>query len=444
MENTNQFQNQKNGFGLNAINLKNEIDQRGAICFYHCDHDGRFANQVIRQAFNKVRSYSVNYNRKVPYDIIPPDAIVFLVDFSFPLEDMKRIASQHRLIWCDHHDPINSYINSGFYTEGNRRIEPGVSGTTLVWEMIYGDKPMPKALQLVAKYDTWQIFDDPDVLDFNMGLGLLSLEDNKACEATWTKLFTDDSFTDRIIEAGKHIKEFDNLRAKIMCEDCAYHTSINGLPALAINVKNTNSKVLDSVDPNNEISYRVLYCWFGNIQKYRVSVYSTDETKYSVADFCRQYGGNGRDGCGGFVCDKLPFEIPHAYEPKPNDNTNKLLSLKNLIDNDPLVRKHSTLSMRQTVGSILTNVRYYGWNAAFINHPGMLVDAFYETGFNFNYDIGVFWSMLSSGWYKLIIYPLNTFITLDQITEKTQGIKGDNCVIVYQNKPPVGNPSVWL
>jgi len=383
-----------------------------------------------------------NYNRRIPYELLGPNCVVFLVDFSFPLEDMKKIASEHKLVWCDHHDPVNSYINEGFDTIGNCRIEPGVSGTTLIWELLFPDKELPKACQLVANYDTWQL-SDPDVLNFNIGTNMISMDTDKASEETWRKLFTDNNFVQRIVDVGEIINEFGHMKSQLMCERNSFPTEIDGVPALAINVKNTNSKVLDYADPDNKYVYRILFSWFGNINQYRVSVFTEEDGKYDVAEYCRKFGGNGRASCGGFVTSHLPFKLPTQTE-KPDTKTiydNEMFrNIKKLINSDPLIGKYYHNELNAIVNSLHTPGEYLNWKAAFINNPYVTEEAFYETGINFYCDIGIVWTLGNDGWYELRIYPLNLNIKVNDIADKVVSdykTITDTCVIVKQSESPM-------
>lgn len=392
---------------------------------------------TVRMKFPRTRCYTTNHNRRLPYEVIHPRAVVFIVDFTFPIEDMKRLAQSHRVIWCDHHDPINTYPKEGFDADGNCRIEPGTSGTSLVYELLYPGKDMPKAVQLVADYDTWQLEKNPDALFFNIGIQLLDLEITKSSDDTWTQLCSDSKFVDKVIGAGKHISTFDKTRNDLVSLDCGFETTLDGVKALAINMKNANSKVLDSLDPNNQVPFRVLYCWFGNIKKYRVSVYSADEAKYDAGAYCRQFGGDGRASCAGFVCTELPFPVPEAKDSYIKEYRQANEPLVRLATSDPLVRKHNDVQLRQIVRSIHTPMNYLGYHASFLNHPCLLVDGFYITNANFQYDIGVLWCMLKNGWYRLSIYPLHDAVSLTEIARRSGGeIVGDS-VMLYQKTNPM-------
>ena len=421
--------------------IEKDVKTFGAVCFFHCDNDGRFANQVVKNKFPSVRCYSTNHHRRVQYEVIPPRSVVFIVDFSFPLEDMKRLARDHRVIWCDHHDVIGSYVAEGFECEGNCRIEPGTAGCSLVWELLYPELDRPRSLDLVAKYDTWQIFDDPNVIDFNLGLSMINLEPMRMNDDNWKMLFTSAEFCDRLILAGQHIKQFDITRSELMAEQCAFLTDLDGIPAMAINVKNTNSKVLDSAVANyhgeKPLGFRVLFSWFANINQYRISVYSEDETQFDAAAYCRQYNGDGRASAAGCVSKELPFKLPEAKDDYVFEYRDYLEPVRRLSMQDALVRKYCQLNMKQSVGSLHAPKMYLGYKCSFINHPGMLIDAWYDAGLNFHYDLGVFHYLMGNGWYKLVIHPLNPDISLTEIEKRSGGKISGETVVVYQKKNPL-------
>ncbi len=418
--------------------IEKDVKQYGACCFTHIDMDGKASAYVLRSKFGKARTYSVNHGRPINLSLIIPRQVVFVLDFSFPVETVRQIQAMGcRVIHCDHHDAINSYPPE-LNLEGNCRIEPGTSGCSLIYELLYPKmEKLPRVVELIAKYDTWSFEGDDDVLPFSHGFALLDMEYTFTSDQTWMKLCTDAEFLQRVIDAGRHISVYDKTRNDILATEYAFKTDLDGIEAIAINTKNSNSKIFDVLDPENKIPFRVLYAFYSNVKGYRIGIYSADETKYDAAAFARKFNGDGRASTAGCICKKLPFKTPEpkdSFLPDYRDFTEPLMRM---MTNDPLMRRHADIQNRQVIRSIHTPIACWGWRCSFLNHGLMTSDGWVLTGLNFSYDIGVTYAMLNNGWYRLVIYPLRDDITLDEIAKRTGGKIVKNSVILYQKNCPM-------
>ena len=74
------------------------------LCLHHNDTDGRASAAIVRRALGPaVILIEMDYGDPVPWEAIDQASNVVVVDFSLPLEDMKRIADERELTWIDHH-----------------------------------------------------------------------------------------------------------------------------------------------------------------------------------------------------------------------------------------------------------------------------------------------------------------------------------------------------
>lgn len=392
-----------------------QVSGRDIQVFYHGDLDGKTSAAIIKRLWPDAFCVPVNHNKDPNWSIMKPGGVLFVVDFSFSYEIMQRLNQEYKLIWIDHHDPIVEYGKLGFNPEGNRAIIPGKSGAMLVWEFLHPNEECPRFIKYVSDYDTW-MFKYPETLYFSLASGLLDLEFTKSGMNTWNELFDNDTFIDKLVTSGKKVQLFIDERAKLVCKDIAFKTTINGKTAYAGNIKNTNSlvlKCLSDSDPDTKLT--MLYCYFGNIKKWRVSIYSSDEEHYNAAEICRAYNGNGRGGAAGFVSVTLPFKLPTSEVVIHEDALNRYLGLKKFIQTNPLINKYAQQSILPAVTSTHIAKRFLGFKTSMVNHPTMFRDAFYDSGLNFYYDIGIMWTHTSSGNFRWCIFSLSDSIDLQNI-----------------------------
>ncbi len=124
------------------------------ICLYHAaDLDGHCSGAIVRLTHEDTICIGVNYEDKVPWEYIDDNTRVYIVDFSFPMEDMIAIQKRAgRLIWIDHHKTAIEAANvCGFATQG--LVDIGKAGCELTWAFVRGMQPKPRTVHLLGRYD---------------------------------------------------------------------------------------------------------------------------------------------------------------------------------------------------------------------------------------------------------------------------------------------------
>jgi oligoribonuclease NrnB/cAMP/cGMP phosphodiesterase (DHH superfamily) len=90
---------------------------------------------------------------------------VFVLDFSYPLATMQRLAEcAERLVWLDHHasvlDMREAFV-SWLATSGNAHkvhavVDLDHSGAALAWDHFFPDRPLPRLFRHVEDRDLWR------------------------------------------------------------------------------------------------------------------------------------------------------------------------------------------------------------------------------------------------------------------------------------------------
>ena len=394
-----------------------DVNGSDMVVFYHADNDGKVCAAIINEIYPDAWCYPVNHNKDVRWELINPTVkTILIVDFSFPIDTMFSLMRNYRVIWIDHHPVIYEYAQQGFQCEGKQECSPGRSAAMLVWEYFHPNIPAPWVVRYISDYDTWKFDYGDDTRAFDAAIGQLDLSPIDKYRNTWNKLFRDKEFVHKLLITGKRILNFIKARNEVIVHDGAFETSIDGTAALACNVKDTNSSLFDSLH-RDDIPIRILFRYFHNIRKVRVSVYSKDEEKHPANEIAKKYGGNGHCGAAGFVCDiaNLPFNLPQKVDVKDLQYENILQPILDALDTDPLANRYANQNLIPIIYGSATPLKVCGINTVAINHPALFTNTWYVTGLNLEYDLGVFWNLCNNGWYRYRFYSLNPELTLEQL-----------------------------
>ena len=274
---------------------------------------------------------------------------VYLVDFSLPPADMKRLAESCDLVWIDHHkSAIEACYGPGAdvpYILGLRHTE--YAACELTWHWFSGrefcldrshtaedigawiDKgpEFPEAVRLLGRYDVWDAENPewPRIEAFQFGLrsvaGAMDPENG-----LWKDLLGasgDDQAAyelDRAARSGAAILSYRDQEAKALCADGCHEETIHTkdfVPVRAdggaihphrlvcLNTLQRGSWLFKGVwDPEKHDAM----CVYGKLKdgRWRVSLYST-KPEVDCGAIAKSFGGGGHRGASGFICDELPW-----------------------------------------------------------------------------------------------------------------------------------------
>jgi uncharacterized protein len=116
----------------------------------------------------------VQYGEPMPLGQIPVGGTAYIVDFSYPREDLISLAQRsNRVVVLDHHKTAREAL------EGLDGTVPGLSvafdmdrsGAVLTWEYFHPGEPVPLLLLYIQDRDTWR-WELQDSRAFSAALGL--------------------------------------------------------------------------------------------------------------------------------------------------------------------------------------------------------------------------------------------------------------------------------
>jgi len=279
------------------------------ICFHHNDPDGCASGAIVRHALGKdVPLIESDYDVTViPWEKVEQAERVIVVDFSFPREDMIRLADGREFIWIDHHkSAMLEFEEIGRDWKGIRDISE--AGCVLTWKYFFPNQPTPKAIVLIGDRDIWR-WAEKDTGAFNESLyNRNHLADN---DALWEPLFKDDQETlARMIKEGEWLREINLDNVDRLMRGRSFEVQFERYKTLAVNASGNG----DIGNYGRERGYEIVYCYMDKMQPDGLAtVVTLFSNKVDVSEIAKKYGGGGHAGAAG-------FSFPRGTSPFPPDS----------------------------------------------------------------------------------------------------------------------------
>lgn len=275
------------------------------VCIHHNDADGRASAAIVRRYYGTdALLYEMDYiNIQLPWNAIENASTVVVVDFSLPLEDMKKIAAGRELIWIDHHKSALANLEPHSVAwKGIRNTDE--AACVLTWKYFYPDSPIPRALVLIGDRDIWR-WAEEDTGAFNEGLYQYDTHANN--DELWKPLLDDDiQFVQQIINLGDTLRTARLRGIERLVKHYGYEVEFEGHQTLAINLHGNG----DLGQHIRNLGYEIAYCYIDTMKGGQLY---TSVTLFSstvdVSDIARKFGGGGHEGAAGFSFPrgKTPF-----------------------------------------------------------------------------------------------------------------------------------------
>jgi len=266
------------------------------ICFHHNDPDGRASGAIVRYALNKdVLLIESDYERTpIPWEKVEQTERVIVVDFSFPKDDMLRLADGRKFIWIDHHkSAIIEFEKISKDWDGIRDISE--AACVLTWKYFFPEKPVPYGVVLIGDRDIWR-WAEKDTGPFNESLyNQNHLADNNIL---WESLFNDDQETlERMIKEGEWLREISLGNIDRLMEARSFEVQFERYKTLVINAAGNG----DIGNYGRSRGYEIVYCYVDEMQPGGLATNVTlFSDKVDVSVIARKFGGGGHAGAAGF------------------------------------------------------------------------------------------------------------------------------------------------
>jgi oligoribonuclease NrnB/cAMP/cGMP phosphodiesterase (DHH superfamily) len=288
------------------------------ICFHHNDEDGRASGAIVRYALARdVELHETDYDgREIPWDsIITADRII-VVDFSFSVEDMQKMAEGREFIWIDHHkSAITEYKEASRDWPGLRDISK--AACVLAWNYFFPDRKVPRAVVLIGDRDIWR-WAEKDTGAFTEGIHVRETQADN--DALWVPLLEEDpAVMDTILTEGRRLREIRIEEIKKKVDRLGFEVEFEGHRTLAINTAGNG----DLGQRGRDLGFEIVYCFEDQMQR---DILTTSVTLFSrqadVSVIARRYGGGGHKNAAGFSFPRTTSPFPPDADVKwvPQDN----------------------------------------------------------------------------------------------------------------------------
>lgn len=293
--------------------------------FYHNDPDGWCSAYWVRKhleqegiPFTRKDFIEMNYDQPWPEhivgDTITNNEKVFIVDFSFDVEEFDHRFLTSDVTWIDHHKTAIEKYNGYPVKIKGLRVD-GVAACALTWAYLFGKKDdetfiedVPLFTQYIHLWDTWQWknhSDNEEIEEFITSI-MAHSSFNDPLSVYWDTLNDNPDAVVDMCNHGMAMIDFRNGYGKTCCDSIGKVIEFEGYRCFVCNMPKCNSEWFKSVDPS---TYDILMPFYYNIQTglFLFSLYCSSPD-IDVSKIAVKYGGGGHRGASGFQCTTLPFQ----------------------------------------------------------------------------------------------------------------------------------------
>jgi hypothetical protein len=275
-----------------------------AWCFYHHDPDGF--------EFHGGRYQDKEFDKQLANGLFD-DRLIYLVDFSYPLERMKQLLALKssgqivKLIVLDHHKTalamfieLRDYINLNI-----DHCTPEQSGCSICWNYLNPGKPLPRILQHIQDRDLWQF-----KLDHTREICIVL---QSVPDMTYKRMndFIFESDFNSMVTIGSGLMMAQANRIKFALYRTDLGVDEDGNIYACVNCTSDISELGNEMCKlvSNE-GKRPAYSdiWYVNKDEVKHSLRSIGD--FDVSAICKRYGGGGHKNASGY---SVPTEVFNQY-----------------------------------------------------------------------------------------------------------------------------------
>ena len=280
-----------------------------SICFHHNDPDGHASGAIVKYVLGDgVTLIESDYDgTPIPWDLVEQAEQVIVTDFSFPVDEMKRLAESRELVWIDHHK------SAMLEFEGIADDWPGIrdlseAACVLTWKYFFPERPVPRAIVLIGDRDIWR-WAEEDTGPFGESLYNQDHDANNA--AFWKPLLEDDqAVLAKMIEEGTWLRENTLRNIDHMMAARSFEVQFEGYQTLAVNTRGNG----DVGNYGRDRGYEIVYTYVDEMQVSGLTtVVTLFSNKIDVSVIAKRFGGGGHAGAAG-------FSFPRGASPFPPDS----------------------------------------------------------------------------------------------------------------------------
>lgn len=281
------------------------------ICIHHNkDMDGYCSGAVVKYMFPDCQLIGWDYKDDIPdFEQFTGEDVV-MIDITFPIDKMNELGRISRLTVLDHHISFLRQIirpeeNADTIEYTNRVVnnlfryvyEKDTAACEIGWKFLFPDKPVPYAVTLIGRYDTWRQNEGywvGETLPFKYYMygQCNSTETFPRGLFKWNRQDIDDA-----ISTGRGIMDYQEMMDASAARSYAFEIEAYGARALAMNQAYFNSESLKTVYNPEIHDIMIGFVYTGT--KWSVSLRSA-KPEFDVSAIAKERGGGGHKGAAGF------------------------------------------------------------------------------------------------------------------------------------------------
>ena len=276
------------------------------LCIYHiADHDGKGSGAVVKSVYPEIELLGLNHDMEIPYDKINLHDKIIVCDFALPIDFLFELSKTKDFTWIDHHASVIEQYEEGLQKgcptiKGLRKI--GQAAIELCWQYFYPDKALPLGVELLGRNDVFDLRDER-VRPFEYAMQSMGI--NAPDDKIWSDLFAGKLDIDKMVDEGRRILEWINVRNYRLVRSMAFASEFEGLKCICANMPQGYSAFYDSLSERSK--YDVMINFYMNAKrKWNLSFYSI-KPEVDVSKLAAKFGGGGHRGAAGAsALDELP------------------------------------------------------------------------------------------------------------------------------------------
>jgi len=258
----------------------------------HCV-DGFGAAYAAWKYFGDEADYfPIQYEKRSGFDVFPQYEKLYILDFSFPAEQLRSMTQNHpglEITLIDHHKTAIEDLVDFEHQNVNIILDITRSGAALAWKHFFPKAHVPDLLLAIEDRDLWK-FKYPDSKKITA-----ALYPYKRDFEVWDKLDVR-----KLVDEGSCVLRYQDSLVKYISKQAFRYPafSIVQTPVLASDVCNYLLETTPNIAFSVAISDR-------NALETQVSLRSVD---YDVEVLAKSFGGGGHKCAAGFVIPRITID----------------------------------------------------------------------------------------------------------------------------------------
>lgn len=275
------------------------------VIHHNKDLDGFASGAICKLKYPDAKLIGWDYADPIPdFEQFKGEDII-MIDITFPIDKIKELG-----LICDQLTVMDHHVS--FKKEYDERTDVwdkflyiykiGSAACEIGWKYLFSDKPIPYAVTLLGRYDTWRQNEgdwEGETLPFQYYMRTVCTSADR-----FPVRYFEENNCNQAVDLGKIILLYQEQQDTLACQRSSFarefKTPTGPLRALCLNTRFFSSNTLKSVYNPDLHDVMIGFEYTGT--KWSVSLRS-DKNDVDVSILAKFRGGGGHKGAAGFECD---------------------------------------------------------------------------------------------------------------------------------------------